>query len=291
MWGTRKVSEKRHKILKKVLVTRFRILWELYLDKTYSQTQLADRSETDQGNLSKYINELMEDGLVEVTEEYLGVGRPAKLISLSSKARDILKHNMPFFLEEEVDKELEPLHAVRLIKLLSSKETRSLAADRLELVSRDYVANCESTLYPTIACYLQEEGYRDIAHTLLKSLHNFIQKLDDASMNKVSQILGKTLRKIYEAEDESDKGRRIKRFISEIFDELDIHPASYEELKGEYVEAVLNKSSSESQVLIDRIQRFFPEENLDLELSLVERFESADEKQKHRIEAELSRLR
>jgi hypothetical protein len=44
-------------------------------------------------------------------------------------------------------------------------------------------------------------------------------------------------------------------------------------------------------VIIDQIHKFFPEKKLDLELSLVEKFGSADEGQKSRIEEELSRLR
>ena len=109
--STRNVSEKRLERLRTILVTRFNILWALYPDNTYSQTQLAELSDTDPGNLSRYIKELDKDGIVTIKDEQSGVGRPAKLISLTNDTKSILTINMRYFLAKEAVDELEPEQA------------------------------------------------------------------------------------------------------------------------------------------------------------------------------------
>jgi len=198
---------------------------------------------------------------------------------------------MRFFLAKEAFDLLEPEQAEKILELLSNKDTRILAADELELASRDHIAPIESEMYPDLVDYLKKQEYRDVAHTLLRSLHNFVVKLDDVSRKEATYILGSPLRDIYDKEDDSDKGRRIKRTILEIFEVLNIYSMSYEKLKEECIEAVLYKSRPMSQVLVDRITRLFPEEKMDLRLSLLERYGSANEEQKRRIQSMLIRLR
>jgi DNA-binding MarR family transcriptional regulator len=285
------VSEKRLERLRTILVTRFNILWTLYPDYTYSQTQLAELSDTDPGNLSRYLKELDNDGIVTVKEEQPGVGRPAKLISLTNDTKSILAINMRFFLAKEAFDELEPEKTKKILELLSNKDTRILAADELELASRNYIATIESKMYPDLVDYLKKQEYRDIAHTLLRSLHNFIAKLDDVSRKEATYILSSPLRDIYDKEDDSDKGIRIKRRILEIFEVLNIYSMSYEKLKEECIEAVLYQPLPMSPVLIDRITRLLPEEKMDLRLSLLERYGSANEEQKKRLQSMLIQLR
>ena len=289
--STRNVSEKRLERLRTILVTRFNILWPLYPDNTYSQTQLAELSDTDPGNLSRYIKELDKDGIVTVKDEQSGVGRPAKLISLTNDTKSILTINMRYFLAKEAVDDLGPEQAEKILELLSNKYTRILAADELELASRDHIAPIESEMYPNLVNYLKKQEYRDVAHTLLRSLHNFVVKLDDVSRKEATYILGSPLRDIYDKEDDSDKGSRIKRTILEIFEVLNIYSMSYEKLKEECIEAVLYKPLPMSQVLVDRITRLFPEDKMDLRLSLLERYGSANEEQKKRIQSMLNRLR
>jgi len=289
--STRNVSEKRLERLRTILVTRFNILWTLYPDNAYSQKQLAELSDTDPGNLSRYIKKLEKDGIVNINDEHSEVGRPANLISLTNYTKSILTINMRYFLAKEAFDEFEPEQAKKILELLSKKDTRILTADELELASRDHTAPIESEMYPNLIDYIKKQEYRDVAHTLLRSLHNFVAKLDDVSKKEATYILDRPLRDIYDKEDDSDKGRRIKKTILEIFEVLNIYSISYEKLKEEFIEAVLYTPFPKSQVLVEHITRFFPEKKIDLKLGLLERYGSANEEQKKSIQSMLNQLR
>ena len=143
--STNKISDEGLGKLRLILISRFRIVMALYPDKSLSQNDLAKLSGTDPGNLSRYIPEMIDRGVLVSNEETLGVGRPSNMISLSYEARDIINQNMRFLLQDESNvKELKTEIEEKLLELLGEESTLVMAADELQRISRQYKLSPES---------------------------------------------------------------------------------------------------------------------------------------------------
>jgi DNA-binding MarR family transcriptional regulator len=77
------------KELAKILARRFVIFDELYPDKEYTLTELAERTKLDVGNLSTYLTVLEDNGLIETKEKERQRGRPFRYARLTEKAQKL----------------------------------------------------------------------------------------------------------------------------------------------------------------------------------------------------------
>jgi len=74
-----------------VVGKRYEVLKALYPDREYTLTDLATEIKMDQGNLSRYVAELEDKGLIETRMEERERGRPLKYSKLTENAWRILR--------------------------------------------------------------------------------------------------------------------------------------------------------------------------------------------------------
>lgn len=83
------MEREREREIARLVDRRFKILNKLYPDSEFNITKLADETELDHGNISRYIDELEREKLVTTREEKRDKGKPYRHCRLTDKCRRI----------------------------------------------------------------------------------------------------------------------------------------------------------------------------------------------------------
>ena len=89
-FGAYKLPEIDDKELVKIIYRRYEILKELFPDREYTLTELANRVGIDSGNLSRYITSLERNKLVRSEEKERERGRPFRYVKLTDGVKKII---------------------------------------------------------------------------------------------------------------------------------------------------------------------------------------------------------
>ena len=284
MSNTYKVSNEDLEKLRLILVSRINIVMALYPDKSLSQTELAKESGTDPGNLSRYIPEMKQKGILVANKENSDIGRPSNHLSLSKETIAIVNQNAKFLIKDESDiKVMKREVGDKVMELLGKEDTLLMAADELQRISTRFKLSPESKFLEELCNVATRDEYEDVRHVLLMSLNNFVMNLESELKENARKVLFKKLENLMDTQDDSDRGKRNRQIILKIFDSLDLFPYTYDSLIKKCMNAISEHQYYESQLSAKRLVEYFPEKVSMVRLNLIEKYGSVDEEGKKMI--------
>lgn len=126
-----------------IVKRRYRILKELYPDKEYNLTDLAETTEINKGNLSRYIPKLEKEyKLVKTREKESARGRPFKYTRLTESAKRIVASLLDAA-QPKLEAKLEEWQINELVDILEdsnlSEDLRISYADTFHNLCRNYL--------------------------------------------------------------------------------------------------------------------------------------------------------
>jgi hypothetical protein len=234
--------------------------------------------------------EMLEKRILVPVEEKSNSGKPISFIRLSDETRLILNQFMPFLAEDQCNyKEMGKEFEEKLVELLSDVETRDLAANEIQRISRQYKLLPGSDFLERIVQIALNQDIRNVRHPILYAIRNFVEKFDEDMKEEVKNTLYGKLSKIIELDDNSNGGKRDRNIVLEIFDHLDLMPFRYDDFLNEFFDAIFRRQFQEAQIWAERIIRRFPENISVFRLSLIDKHGSADERERMFIESMLNK--
>jgi len=270
----------------RLVASRYPILRALYPVRTFPFMELSVHSGVEKSNLSGYIKNLDEEGIVSVEQTKGPRSRSRSMISLMPDTRRLIecvthlrgKRKSPNILQDTqiLDKN---------IPLLEKKRIQSLVADHLVLISRGWKVQSKSKFYDFVGERILEEQFKPVVPTVLSALQNMIKY---SNTDERSIIKGKVLEALLNIRD--DTGEERSGIVAQnILDEFAWDEENYETLAGQYISNV-EKGSEVIPFLRRRIVERFPERKTDLRDRLIELAADADESIIRRIENEFTQL-
>jgi len=272
---------------------RYSILRTLFQYEEFTLSEIAERSETDIGNLSRYISDLEEKGLIKSRSKKREKGKPYRLISLTDLSRRILS----VIINEIGDKKKpsqfpDPEYLSECLELLenSDPEVQRVISDEIALLCRNYEVPVESDLIKFLEENLLNVHYRPVLFNLLQALISITKNSEEGVKGKIKSMLKKQLEEIaliYEDETNKDKVRyHALKALAELAQDED----NYNLLTKIY-NKLLGEDSSITSNVRDLILSKYPEKRSEMRLYLIKKFKDSDNETRSRIEIELTQLR
>jgi DNA-binding MarR family transcriptional regulator len=265
----------------KLVASRYQILRPLYPDQEYSFTNLIEISGVDQGNLSRYLKSLNNQGLVKITKQ-----KGQSMISLTIDVRRLIETII-----ELRGPSIEPhlqsgeKHLEEAIELLWLPDVMRLASDQIQILSKKTFVPPNSSYFNFIEEQILKERFDPVRSVLLISLKNILQNHNYEGR----QIIGKKILPTIQTISTMFQGQRPSIIATEILDKYYLDYTSYETLNKEYIIRVL-EGSDKNHNLRKLLTERFPRKKLELRSQLLQKYVTANPDERIRIESELTAL-
>jgi len=270
----------------KMVAARYAVLRPLYLDQEYSFMKLSEISGVNEANLSRYLEKLKEEGLINVKRVKIKGKRGHQVISLSTDVKRIIQCVVSLRGDETALPFIPDLKYIDgTLPLLKEAHVQSLAADHIQVISRNFIVSENSRFFSFLGKKEVMDNIRPVAAILLLSLKNMIRN----STYESRKTIEKKVMPFIEFVKEEMREERAGIVAQEILNEFYMDKASYEDLTKEYIDGILNGSKLVSSIrkrLVDR----FPERKIDLRSRLLKHYSESDHEARLRIESEFVAL-
>jgi len=264
---------------------RKRIIIALFPDKILSQSQLAEETGIALSNLGRYLNELQEKNIVEITQGLNEKGFSAKLVQLTPRFQGIFsKASEPLvFQNRHLLKDLDNFK--KIMERLLNPSVQVHAADSIQILSQRYIIPFESGFFSFLKDHLNNKQIRPVLVALLKSARNILRDLNPENKKKILTLLGSKLHDFAKV----IKSEALKYESFYLLEELGAYNIPYQELKAMYLEQRYTNDSTDmfrSLLLKDHKDNL-----MDLWISMLDLYEQASESEKRWLDQEFTQLR
>jgi DNA-binding MarR family transcriptional regulator len=270
----------------KLVASHFTVLRPLYPNKELSFMNLAKISGVDEANLSRKVRLLKKEGLINVRKINEKTSRPYSAITLTTDVQRLIQSVIKIKgLQNTPPALVEERYLEEAILLLTETGVQSLAADQIQIISRDSVVPSGSQFFKFIGRNLLDEKLDAVRSVILLSLQNILRNSSYEARQKIAEKVLRTLRAV------KDKFPRERPGIvaQEILDEFFLDDVSYEVLSQEYIKRIIDRSD-QGNSLRNRLLDRFPEMKIDLRSRLLKEYSKADSESRMRIESEFIAL-
>lgn len=163
----------------KLAIRRYPILRVLYPDIELSLGELVAKTRVDDGNLSRYVTELSENGLVNTHDEKREGGKPRKLIRLTEAARSIIDSLIT--LTGAVPKPIKPADEadiefyMKIMDEFNNPEAQDMASEEFMILCGKQFVMHDDNVLPFLKSRILDPRYTPIRETLLRALLNIVR--------------------------------------------------------------------------------------------------------------------
>jgi DNA-binding MarR family transcriptional regulator len=275
---------------------RYPILKALYPNEKYSLTTLAEKSNTDKGNLSRYLPELIEAGLLSRGREEGGRLKQITLTPLSRKLLETIITEASNGIHKTG--EAETGFYLDLIKDNENSLIQKMAMEEIEVTSRKHHIKDVNRLLTFIKDRITDSKYKPLKLTMIQTTRNILTETDDETIGKIKKHLAEKLYRIpLDFSDISNTSKRVRYETSRLI------PLLYKGEKGYRKMLEIYKKSIESDLMKeysirDMIVAQYPLKKEELKRELYSMYlkyarEGKEHEQKKRsnIEKEIIKLR
>lgn len=292
MVGTKSDHKIEPGLLAVVVGRRFHILELLFPSHVYCLSDLAKEAGMDEGNLSRYIDELESLRLVSTEREKSKRGRPRLKITLTEKGRKIVGALLDTSGVSTTSTVLDTEYLEEYLTLLKSDVfmIKRYAAEEIEYQSRRNNIN-DIKFILKIRTIIQEENDPEIIKIILDAIKNIIINSDQKTMESIRSLLKDPILDLMNiTQEKTDTETRIKRISLQILYEIFTIDEKFIEINKLYFQFIRKKSK-----LISEARKYLLSNHIDkikeLRIELIKMFSQSDPDINEIIEEELSQLR
>ena len=216
------------------IVKRKRIIRELYPDKEYQQSELAEKTGIAKGNFSKYVRDLEKNGIIFISSGVNYRGQPVRKIRLSRKSFDILKASSKVILSDKpVLKDLQSLCIFQ--DGLFDPDLQEESLNSIQLLSNQYVVNVDSGFFNFLRDNMMKKELEKTRRVLIKSTSNMVREMSEQDKEQVYEIIEPILSSIL-----NKPPNGLTRETNLLLKELGLYDKPYSELEALYFSQILN---------------------------------------------------
>jgi DNA-binding MarR family transcriptional regulator len=225
--------DKMYQILE-LMVKRKRIILELYPRKQLQQSDLAKKTAIANSNLSRYISELEEKKITNISTSVNDKGQPIKLISLARIPIDIIKAS-----DELVSTGKPKLRDFESLRVfmdgLFKPDLQEPSKNSIQLISNQYIVPIESGFFQFLSEHLMDEELIDARRVLVVSARNMVREMDENSKRNVLSVLEPVLQSLLQ-----DAQIGLQNETKNLLQELGVYNLSFEKLVKLYTSEIQN---------------------------------------------------
>lgn len=269
----------------KLVGSRYPLLRSLYPNKTYSFTKLSEISGIDTGNLSGYIKDLDENGVILLQKKLVN-GRTRSLISL--------EHDTVMLIERVIDlkgkSQIPLLQDIRylddILENLFNEKIRDLTVNHIQRISKNYKIPVNSKFFDVIGKVENIEPLKPVISILLKALKNMVFTSNEEERKIIQEKVLNSLETMIEIIPKERPGMEAQRILNA----FNWGQRPYQHLVNRYL-FLFDKSEEDfKEVLPLRVQILdrYPEQKMDLRDRLIKLAKGADDRAVKRIENEFT---
>jgi len=216
------------------IVKRKRIISELYPDKEYQQSELAEKTGIAKGNFSKYIRDLEKNGIIIISSGANDRGQPVRKIRLSRKSLDTLKASSKVILSDKpVLKDLQSLCIFQ--DGLFDPDLQEESVNSIQLLSNQYVVNVDSGFFNFLRDNMMKKELEKTRRVLIKSTSNMVREMSEQDKEQVYEIIEPILSSIL-----NNSPNGLTRETNLLLKELGLYDKPYSELEVLYISQISN---------------------------------------------------
>ena len=216
------------------IVKRKRIIRELYPDKEYQQSELAEKTGIAKGNFSKYIRDLEKNGIIIISSGVNDRGQPVRKIRLSRKSLDTLKASSKVILSDKpVLKDLQSLCIFQ--DGLFDPDLQEESVNSIQLLSNQYVVNVDSGFFNFLRDNMMKKELEKTRRVLIKSTSNMVREMSEQDKEQVYEIIEPILSSIL-----NNSPNGLTRETNLLLKELGLYDKPYSELEVLYISQISN---------------------------------------------------
>lgn len=216
------------------IVKRKRIISELYPDKEYQQSELAEKTGIAKGNFSKYIRDLEKNGIIIISSGVNDRGQPVRKIRLSRKSLDTLKASSKVILSDKpVLKDLQSLCIFQ--DGLFDPDLQEESVNSIQLLSNQYVVNVDSGFFNFLRDNMMKKELEKTRRVLIKSTSNMVREMSEQDKEQVYEIIEPILSSIL-----NNSPNGLTRETNLLLKELGLYDQPYSELEALYISQISN---------------------------------------------------
>ena len=186
------------------------------------------RARIAKGNLSQYLNELEEHGVIVISSGTNDRGQPIRKIKLSRKTIDtLLASSKVISAAKPVLKEFESLNI--FLAGLFDPDLLDESKNSIQLLSNQYLIPVDSGYFEFLRDNLMKNELEKTRRVLIMSTRNIVREMSEDDKNRVSDLIHPILTPIL---DDSNSG--LKRETNILLKELGLYDLPYSELEARY---------------------------------------------------------
>ena len=271
--------------LLEILSRRKSIIAQLFPDKILSQSELAEKTGIAPSNLSKYVSKLKEKKIIEVKQDQNEEGFSVNLVQLRPETKEILNEALKLQTSQEKHHLPDLGDFNKILERLMNPAVQKLAADSVQILSRQYIVPHDSGFLDFLDKHMNDKEIRPVLVVLIKSARSIVGEWSPEEKESVLTTLGSKLQAL------ADKGdpEAIRKETMNLLQELGAYDKPYEELKELYLKQ--RHCSKDPAFFRSLILRNHREKLMDLWISLMDLYESANEAERQWFEQEFALLR
>ena len=211
-----------------LIVKRKQIIKELYPDKKYQQSELAEKTGIAKGNLSKYVSELEEKNIINVVPSVNDRGQHVRIIRLNRISIDTIGASSKLLSAgKPVLEDIESFNM--FMDGLFDPDLQEVSMNSIQILSNQYIIPVNSGYFEFLRDNLLKEELDRSRRILIKSTSNMMRELDEEDRKQVVEILEPVLLSIL---DNSSGG--LERETNVLLNELGLYNQQYSELEKRY---------------------------------------------------------
>lgn len=279
-----------------IVGNRYTLFRELYPDREVSLGDLADKTDIDIGNLSRYITEWESRGLIITREAKSGRGKPLRLIRLTNAGINIIRSYIE--LAGTKPRQLENANPEDLdfyMKMIDdpNSDIQQMAATEITSLCEDYSVIYNDRILPFLKDRISSPHYQNIRFYLLQTLLNVARNSTvDQIQERINPIFTDMLTSLLSKppDDSQEDEKTIRTTIMEILTLTSEGAEGFKELVK-----ILTNLIEKKDILYERAQELilykYPQNRSELRRALFKLLTNQDRDVVRRTKEQIERFR
>ncbi|MFC1803113.1 hypothetical protein ACFL0D_04000 [Thermoproteota archaeon] len=212
------------------MVKRESIIRELYPDQKYSGSELSDRTSIATSNISRYLIQLVDNGLIDVIYGVNERGQTIKQYVLSQASIDVINSSQK--IASRTKPELKDIASLEtFLATLLVPELEEVSRNSIQLISNQYTLRPDSIFFDFILEHLMDPELKNSRRILVISTKNFMRARSRGEKLQLAERLKPILSSLL-----VDATGGLDTETKKLLNELLVYDLPYEELEVLYLQ-------------------------------------------------------